>query len=85
MTEMVITGETGGSYDIMVTNSRHYSAIQKASVELDCAIETLNKNSETELIAYDIRSAMEMIGEITGEVTNSEILEKIFNSFCVGK
>jgi tRNA modification GTPase len=85
MTEMVITGGTGGSYDLMVTNSRHFSAIQKAAAELACAIDTLNSNSEPELIAYDVRSAMDLLGEITGEITNSEILEKIFSSFCVGK
>jgi tRNA modification GTPase len=85
MTEMVITGDTGGSYDILVTNSRHFSALQKASAELDCALDTLNNNKEPELIAYDIRSAMDMLGEIIGEVTNNEILDKIFNSFCVGK
>ncbi len=85
MTQMVISGETGGSYDLMVTNSRHFSALQKASDELACALDTLRRSNEPELIAYDVRTSIEMLGEITGEVTNSDILDEIFNSFCVGK
>lgn len=85
MTQMVISGDTGGSYDLMVTNSRHFSALQKATQELVCALDTLDRSSEPELIAYDVRSSIEMLGEITGEVTSSDILDEIFNSFCVGK
>jgi len=40
---------------------------------------------EPELVAYDVRSALDVLGEITGEVTNAEILDAIFSGFCIGK
>jgi tRNA modification GTPase len=85
MTETVISGSAGGDYSIMVTNSRHFDILQKALVEINHALKTLDESPEAELLAYDVRSAMDILGEITGEVTNREILDVIFNNFCIGK
>ncbi len=85
MTDMVASGDAGGDYSLMITNARHYTILEKTLEELGHASDTLDVNGEPELVAYDIRSAMDIIGEITGEVTNKDILDEIFNNFCIGK
>jgi tRNA modification GTPase len=85
MSELVAGGRSGGDRSLMVTNARHFSLLKKACEELEHASKSLKEEGEPELIAYDIRSAMDFLGEITGEVSNSEILNSIFNSFCIGK
>ena len=45
----------------------------------------LNSGLSSDLMAIDIRSALHYFGEITGEVTNDELLGNIFANFCIGK
>jgi tRNA modification GTPase len=52
--------------------------IQKVKWGLDSGI-------SSDLMAIDIRSALHYFGEITGEVTNDELLGNIFANFCIGK
>ncbi len=85
MSDMVTGGTIEGDYSLMITSARHFALLHKAREELEYAIDTLHSTGEPELIAYDIRSAMDFLGEITGEVTNNEILDVIFNNFCIGK
>lgn len=71
--------------DAIVTNSRHYQALLGALQEINAVQEGLNANLSTDLLAIDIRQCLYHIGEITGEVTNDEILGNIFANFCIGK
>lgn len=71
--------------DAIVTNSRHYQALLGALQEINSVQEGLNANLSTDLLAIDIRQCLYHIGEITGEVTNDEILGNIFANFCIGK
>ena len=71
--------------DAIVTNSRHYQALLGALTEINSVQEGLNANLSTDLLAIDIRQCLYHIGEITGEVTNDEILGNIFANFCIGK
>jgi tRNA modification GTPase len=45
----------------------------------------LNAGLTGDLLAIDIRQALYHFGEITGEVTNDELLGNIFGNFCIGK
>jgi tRNA modification GTPase len=69
----------------IVTNIRHYDALQRASTALQDIQHGLQHKQTTELIALDIKHALEALGEITGAVTNDEILGNIFGKFCIGK
>lgn len=82
---MVTGGSTGGDYSLMVTNTRHHAILQKAHTELTHARNSIQEEGGPELVAFDIRSAMDLLGEITGKVTNRDILDEIFNNFCIGK
>ena len=69
----------------VVTNARHYEALLKANAalnEIKIGIENQNTN---DLVALDIKRALEYLGEISGEITNDEILGNIFSKFCIGK
>lgn len=69
----------------VVTNTRHYEALIKASEALHEVTTGVNNHQTSELVALDIKRALEHLGEISGEVTNDEILGNIFSKFCIGK
>ena len=85
MKDIVETGKSSGNYSIMVTNSRHYSLLKRALNELNHAIKAVKTQLEPELLAFDLRSSIDFLGQIVGEVTTNEILDDIFNNFCIGK
>lgn len=82
--EYVNTGALRNS-DTIVTNSRHYAALLKALEEINKVEEGLNQNLSGDLLAIDIRQALYHFGEITGEITNDDLLGNIFANFCIGK
>lgn len=71
--------------DTIVTNSRHYEALLKAQSEINRVQEGLLGGLSGDLLAIDIRQVLYHFGEITGEITNDEILGNIFKNFCIGK
>ena len=71
--------------ETLVTNSRHYDALLKALEEIEKVQEGLHMGLSGDLMAIDIREALYHFGEITGQVTNDELLGNIFANFCIGK
>jgi len=71
--------------ETIVTNSRHYDSLLKALEEIQKVKWGLESNLSSDLMAIDIREALFHFGEITGEVTNNELLGNIFANFCIGK
>lgn len=82
---MNAVGETSISEGTYVTNARHYEALQKTKESLCRAKNNISTNIPTDLVAQDIRESLHYLGEITGEITNDEILGNIFSKFCIGK
>ena len=82
--QFVNTGELRNNNTI-VTNSRHYNSLLKALEEINKVQEGLNANLSGDLLAIDIRQALYHFGEITGEITNDDLLGNIFANFCIGK
>ena len=85
MSSMVVGLDKMHEASVLVTSLRHYEALRNASDALENARELINSHSGTELIAFELRSALEYVGEITGKVVNEEILNVIFDRFCIGK
>ncbi|MEX0997793.1 MAG: tRNA uridine-5-carboxymethylaminomethyl(34) synthesis GTPase MnmE [Flavobacteriaceae bacterium] len=73
------------SGDTIVTNARHYDSLNKALEEIKKVQHGLQDNLSGDLLAIDIRQALYYFGEITGQVTNDELLGNIFANFCIGK
>lgn len=71
--------------DVIVTNTRHYEALNKTNHAIERITNGLQNNLSNEFIAQDIREALHYLGEITGQISNDEILGTIFSKFCIGK
>ena len=74
-----------GTNDTLVSNNRHYHALLKALEEIQKVKEGMSLGISSDLIAIDIKEALYHLGEITGQVTNDELLGNIFSNFCIGK
>ncbi len=84
MVEKALQGSRGKD-DAIVSNSRHFEALTKAESNLQQALDNLNQGVTGDFIAMDIRHALHALGEITGQVTTDDLLDKIFRDFCIGK
>ncbi len=71
--------------DNVVTNIRHFEALQKALKALENANAAIKDELPADLLAADVRQAVHYLGLITGEVTPDDILGSIFKNFCIGK
>lgn len=69
----------------VITNQRHYEALQKSLDSVKRVKSAIYDSFHTELLAYELRYALEHLGEISGEFTNDEVLGNIFSKFCIGK
>ena len=71
--------------DLILTNLRHRTALQKGWDILERTRLASEEEKSLELLATDLRMATDTLGEVTGEVTNDQILGEIFSKFCIGK
>lgn len=71
--------------ETIVTNARHYDSLIKALEEIQKVQHGMHSGLSADLMAIDIRQALYYFGEITGQVTNDELLGNIFANFCIGK
>lgn len=78
-TERIYAGET------VISNGRHYEALERASRALQQARRALDEGLSGELLSEELREILHHLGEITGEVTSQDILTNIFSKFCIGK
>lgn len=69
----------------IVTNIRHKTAIDNAISALENASAALGTDQPIEIIAVELRDALDRLGEIVGVVTTEDILNRIFSEFCIGK
>ena len=83
LTESINLRET--NVNTIISNSRHLSALNKALKSIKSVISGIENNLSGDLLSTDIKKCIESIGEITGEVTNDDILGNIFANFCIGK
>ncbi|MES2777222.1 MAG: tRNA uridine-5-carboxymethylaminomethyl(34) synthesis GTPase MnmE [Bacteroidota bacterium] len=69
----------------IVTNARHYAALQKVAQSLMEVVHGLEVNISGDLLSLDIRQCLHYLGEITGQITHEDQLDFIFSKFCIGK
>lgn len=73
------------SPEVMISNLRHKQAAENAFHAVGQAEESLEANLSAEFITLDLSRALQDLGEITGETTSEELLDRIFSQFCIGK
>lgn len=71
--------------EVIAINARHADALKRARGCLDTAREKLLKSGPVELIASDLRGALDAFGEIGGKIDNERMLDRLFSTFCIGK
>ncbi len=71
--------------DVIITKERHKNALKNASKYLTTAEAGLDDAIPLDLIAVDLRTSLDHIGEVTGHINTEEILDLIFSDFCIGK
>ena len=84
MTNAVIEGQVKTESTI-VTNARHYHALKEVQHSLIDIKRGLDEKLPGDLLAPDIRRCLHYLGEITGQVSNEDMLDFIFSRFCIGK
>ncbi len=84
LVEKVVQGQLQ-SENTIVTNARHYSALQQVQQSIYDIRKGLDDQLPGDLLALDIRRCLHYLGEITGEVSNEDRLDYIFSKFCIGK
>ncbi len=84
MVDMVLK-EKVTNESVIVTNARHYHALQLVDQSLMDVQAGLNNNIPGDLLALDIRRCLHYLGTLTGEVSNEDLLDYVFSKFCIGK
>ena len=88
--ERIFLKITNGLYDdnslpSLVPNLRHTLALEKAVDCLNRALESIENELSPDLTVVDLKDALDELGLITGKTTSEDLLDQIFNSFCLGK
>lgn len=73
------------SQKITITNIRHKSALEKTKQSIENIFETIENGLPMDLMAVDIKGALDSLSEVTGEISSEDLLDHIFSNFCVGK
>ncbi|MEK6559237.1 MAG: GTP-binding protein, partial [Planctomycetota bacterium] len=85
LVENVLIGKVNLSSSTSFFNVRQRDALQHSIQSIQQALESARNSESYEFLALDLRTAIDTLGEIVGEVTTEDILDKIFSEFCIGK
>lgn len=70
---------------VMLSNARHYEAVSRAHAAIVRVQQGLQDGLSGELLSMDLQDCLSALGEVTGQITNQEVLANIFSKFCIGK
>jgi tRNA modification GTPase len=85
LVDLFVSGEVGMNNEILLTNVRHKSLIDKAVSSIDKALAAQKEQVPVDLLAIDIKDAADYLGQITGESVSEDVMHEIFQRFCLGK
>ncbi len=78
-------GVIGANEKGALVNARHAPLLQEALCAIDRVAVTLTNRVPDDLAAVDLQAAIRALGEVTGETTPPDIIDRIFRNFCIGK
>ena len=70
---------------VMLSNARHYEAVNRAHEAIKRVQQGLKDELSGEILSLDLQDCLNALGEVTGQITNQEVLSNIFSKFCIGK
>ena len=82
--QRTVNSELSGDQTI-ITNARHLSSLQEIQVSVQKIIQCIETSIPGDLLAQDLRLALDGLGEITGTISTDDLLANIFSKFCIGK
>ncbi len=85
LADLAFGGRAADTEDTFVTHARHKRALQSALARLADARNTLAAALPADFVSIDVRSALDALGEITGETATEDVISEIFSRFCIGK
>lgn len=85
VSDMVKQGTIGSREHAWAVNQRHKTALAQTKESLQKSLDSIKSNLSPEFVAVDLRGALDSLGLITGATYTEDILERIFNDFCIGK
>ncbi|MDD3393538.1 MAG: tRNA uridine-5-carboxymethylaminomethyl(34) synthesis GTPase MnmE [Anaerotignum sp.] len=83
--ELFFSGEGVKAEDALLGNTRHKNALFQAKEAMEHCLTTICTRMPEDFISMDLQDAMRALGEITGDVADEEIIDRIFTKFCLGK
>ena len=69
----------------IISQARHYDALVRAHEAIQRVMQGLNSGISGEFLSMDLQDCLNALGEITGQISNDEVLGNIFSKFCIGK
>ena len=81
----IASSDSSLTENIIITNARHHSLLKEVALSLSEIKNGINHKISTELLSADIKRCLHFLGEITGEISNEDMLDYIFSKFCIGK
>ena len=85
LSAMIWEGQVQSENLEIAISARHQTALMRAGEGLQRSEQALSMDESLELVAMDLRIAVEAIGEIVGRTSTEDLLDKIFSQFCIGK
>ena len=82
---MFLDGHTASADDALLGNTRHKDALYRAKEAMEHCMETITMRMPEDFISLDLQDANRALGEITGDTSDDEIIDRIFTKFCLGK
>lgn len=78
-------GKFENKQDLIIVNERHKALIQQALNNILEAINIVKNNIEVDIVSINVKQSIIKLGEITGEDASADVVDKIFEKFCLGK
>lgn len=83
--KMFFEGHLNVSDELIINNVRHKNLLIKAKASIEEVLKSIKNNMTIDFIEIDLKEAMEQLGLIVGKSVSDDLVDKIFNEFCIGK
>ena len=83
--ELVYGGRVKQDNSAMISNVRHISLMEQAKTQVEQALSSIDMGMPVDFVATDLRSAWELLGDITGDTIRESMIDELFSRFCLGK